>query len=219
MLLPALGKAREAAKSAICKNNLKQFGLGANQYSNDYDDYTLIRTDLGRDHWYDVLGMYLGLGNSLHDVDVKFTSENTIYTCGSHRWREGSNKGVLGNWGRCYGINFHFSSNCVIDYFGDGKIHPKTTMVKNPTSLIYFLESDNHNILTSDIYKVYGDPTSGFGMADGGYKVEKKWHNGMPNQLRFDGHVDNAKWYTLKGHSTTEGAAVWDLDGRVGGSR
>ena len=41
----------------------------------------------------------------------------------------------------------------------------------------------------------------------------------MPNQLHFDGHVENAKWYTLQGHMTTEGAKHWDLDGKVGGKR
>ena len=38
LLLPALGKAREMDKSASCKNNLKQLGLGIGQYTIDYND-------------------------------------------------------------------------------------------------------------------------------------------------------------------------------------
>ena len=37
MLLPALNKARDKAKAIKCVNNLKQCGLGANQYANDSD--------------------------------------------------------------------------------------------------------------------------------------------------------------------------------------
>ena len=39
MLLPALSKAKEKAKSASCTNNLKQLGLGFLMYANDYQDW------------------------------------------------------------------------------------------------------------------------------------------------------------------------------------
>ena len=39
MLLPALGKAREKAKSILCANNLKSHGLAAIMYSTDNDDF------------------------------------------------------------------------------------------------------------------------------------------------------------------------------------
>ena len=39
MLLPALSKARAKARNISCVNNLKQAGLYANMYFNDYDDY------------------------------------------------------------------------------------------------------------------------------------------------------------------------------------
>ncbi len=38
MLLPALSRARAAAQSAKCVNNLKQFGLGFNLFAGDHDD-------------------------------------------------------------------------------------------------------------------------------------------------------------------------------------
>ena len=39
MLLPALGRARNKAYQIECMNQLKQLGLGAVQYSNDYSSY------------------------------------------------------------------------------------------------------------------------------------------------------------------------------------
>jgi prepilin-type N-terminal cleavage/methylation domain-containing protein len=39
MLLPTLSKARERARMASCLNNLKQIGLAALMYANDYDNW------------------------------------------------------------------------------------------------------------------------------------------------------------------------------------
>ena len=43
LLLPALNRARETAKSASCLNNLKQNGLAFNSYANDFNDRVAIR--------------------------------------------------------------------------------------------------------------------------------------------------------------------------------
>jgi len=39
MLLPALTKAREKSRQAVCMSNLKQLGLGLIMYANDYDGW------------------------------------------------------------------------------------------------------------------------------------------------------------------------------------
>ena len=39
MLLPALSVAREAARAAICTNNMKQIGYGLFMYTQDYNDW------------------------------------------------------------------------------------------------------------------------------------------------------------------------------------
>ncbi len=39
MLLPALARAREEARKAVCKSNVKQIGLAISMYSNDYEEF------------------------------------------------------------------------------------------------------------------------------------------------------------------------------------
>ena len=50
ILLPSLAEAREKAKQAVCKNNLKQHGLAISMYEDDNDDYFPAIT-----HWFTVI--------------------------------------------------------------------------------------------------------------------------------------------------------------------
>lgn len=55
ILLPSLGKAREAAKSIKCMANLRQFGMANEFYAQDYNEYYVpIRMvdDSGNINWY-----------------------------------------------------------------------------------------------------------------------------------------------------------------------
>ncbi|HIE43889.1 MAG TPA: type II secretion system protein [Candidatus Omnitrophica bacterium] len=55
MLLPALQRAREKARQAVCMNNLKQWSLAFHMYIQDFDEY--IPPAAG---WYDTtLGPYI----------------------------------------------------------------------------------------------------------------------------------------------------------------
>ncbi|MCD6220489.1 DUF1559 domain-containing protein, partial [Candidatus Calescamantes bacterium] len=59
MLLPALSKAREKARQAVCINNLKQMGSMIIMYS-DETGYYPPRWN-GEDVWFDILNDYMGL--------------------------------------------------------------------------------------------------------------------------------------------------------------
>jgi prepilin-type N-terminal cleavage/methylation domain-containing protein len=51
MLLPALSKARQVAKTASCASNLKQLAFILYNYSNDYDDWSLGCGIASSDKW------------------------------------------------------------------------------------------------------------------------------------------------------------------------
>jgi prepilin-type N-terminal cleavage/methylation domain-containing protein len=58
MLMPALNKARDTAKTSTCTNNLKQIGTAVQMYSSNYDDWILPAIsgpDDQRQLWYCLL--------------------------------------------------------------------------------------------------------------------------------------------------------------------
>ena len=63
MLLPALNKAREKAKTISCLNNLKQIGLTWQQYADDYDDFVIpaYSPEIVGTYWCDILANQMGI--------------------------------------------------------------------------------------------------------------------------------------------------------------
>ena len=78
MLLPALSRSRDAAKSTGCKNNLRQHYLGLNNYRNDYRDWCLSASvetiPPGKTSEYDVT--WPGMLDML-----KYSAPGTIFRC------------------------------------------------------------------------------------------------------------------------------------------
>ena len=93
MLLPALNKAKETAKEALCTSNLRQMYLSYYNYSDQNNDYMLcITTDGSKNYWYIVMGEDL----KTHEKKV------SVMTCPSH------DKPTAGQFRYSYGMNGYY---------------------------------------------------------------------------------------------------------------
>ena len=84
MLLPALNKAREKAKTIKCAGNLKQQGLAMMLYSQDYDEWVLPGRpeNIPGHFWFDKLNVFVKNEEVFHcptDEDFGFDSVNMSY--------------------------------------------------------------------------------------------------------------------------------------------
>jgi len=62
ILFPVFARAREKGRTASCQSNLKQIGLAAAMYTQDYDEYTcpaFFTTAIGTIYWKDLLQPYI----------------------------------------------------------------------------------------------------------------------------------------------------------------
>jgi prepilin-type N-terminal cleavage/methylation domain-containing protein/prepilin-type processing-associated H-X9-DG protein len=176
MLLPALSKAREKARQAVCMSNLKQLGIYAVMYTQDYEGYLLPSYRI------------YGPGNHrpwswlLQDALYvrKFPSQGEkLFWCPSERKKPTGGQAYFGH----YGYNANLPS-----YVGmketTGETYPglKESRVRN-TGNTYFIMDVSLTRINAP-YKVYDrdqdNPNGG-----PGYR-----HNLGLNIMFADGHVE-----------------------------
>ncbi|WP_419647904.1 prepilin-type N-terminal cleavage/methylation domain-containing protein [Victivallis vadensis] len=169
MLLPALNKARESAKTTSCVNNLKQIGMALDMYVSDNNDFLPYRYgDQPRravSDWHKPIG--LGLLTPRYLPSINGTTDTATDGCGSNR----------GKWIKCAG---NTADNIKTNNFSDYN---------------YMLLNDyqRKNKMTG-IHPVYKTSWSRVPIvqdeanANGG-DYRKKVHNNGLNALYYDGHV------------------------------
>jgi prepilin-type processing-associated H-X9-DG protein len=138
MLLPALGLARNTARTISCASNLKQWGMAHQFYQNDYDGYLIAaywKTNVTEIWYVHLLGAYCGvkLGADAWGSPLD-PSENGIKRCpndmnfvkemNTTRWE-----------GVSYGYNYHNMSH-IDNWAANTYIWRKASMIKNPTNLL-----------------------------------------------------------------------------------
>ena len=153
MLLPALGKAREKARSSSCASNLKQMGTGMHMYSNDYDDYTLwsdpkygtgvlatMASSYGG-YTYDQTGLnnWETQNTNWGRVLMKYVSDKKIFACGSSIPDSGSS-----GWATYGHISYSYNgllAACIDSSLAEVRATIKTIHVKSPSKCIAFSET------------------------------------------------------------------------------
>jgi len=185
LLLPALQKAREQARRAVCGSNLKQIGSALMSYANDYDGWlpACYRQYSGgvelREYWVYPLHPYV---NGM-EWGGKVATTSPVFRCPSgpeDKWPYKSS-GINVITGVNYAYNYH------IGWFEPNPSIPTSSWLRarkldkcnSPSKTSIVADSGN----SERIHYNFGDK-SDFIFPTGGF------HVGFTNLLFVDGHVE-----------------------------
>ena len=196
MLMPALGKAREKARSISCTSNLRQFALAERMYSQDHKSilYPAAMSQATK-YWY-------------HLLYPAYLSEYRTFYCPSVTRDETEGSRHYGG----YGPNIqHIHTDC---NWSDNKV--KESQITRPSSIVSMVESTS--IATSmDGYTFAfcgNDAANGYTCtypswgAQGAaelYAISKR-HDENNNSIFVDGHVEAVPFKVLR---YNQGKDIW----------
>ena len=198
MLLPALSKARAKARAISCTNQLKQIGLVATMYTQDFDDYLprpfIAWVDGGTTpisgYWYVMLYCYNNGLQYAHDVPNK---DVPGYVCPANSGRLGEKK-----------------SNYVVNANSDGKT---ITSISNPSQRGYVADGIH------DMTAATPHATSAFSFLQGGltypptsaeaYLTIRMIHDQKANMLFLDGHCETTTTAYLQTGTNADTVINW----------
>ena len=213
LLMPALGKAREAAKKATCAGNQKQLGAVSVSYGNDYEEFTpnyvYYPGTYTSVYWYELLGRYLGWKScgtqALYRSGgrAKPVTAPSIFMCPSGKW--GGNKD-----------NFFYQSvsyQCNVPYVNDSQEPTssnrgaKVSQVIRPSLRFFLFDTGVYNFYLPGTGKTPGCTTSPTHVYVTYWPED--FYNGRHvrsiNGVFFDGHVENMASDTAWRHRSLGG--------------
>ncbi len=203
MLLPALNKAREKARTANCIGNLKQFGSGAAMYTHDFGGLSVAvgTTGIGDSVWQKALPPYLGKTSGGNWGKLRCPALSLAGTTGYTPGMEESD--ITRSYGVVSGLN-------VSD--GNSRVFVRAGKIRNPSKHFYFIDSVS-NLLNYDkarfavAWAIVRENRAGGGF----YNHPAYRHPGdRVNALCFDGHAASyrsADLYDVP--ATTAGGVCW----------
>lgn len=205
MLLPALNKARDSAKSITCINNLKQCGLGFNFYADDFNsfvalggiathgftsswDYTWFQLLTGGDNTKD----NLKLTPYLQGANLAFCPAGAPFTLPTHEATRND-----ATYGTPYG-------------YGRQPVNKSGDLLLNNTKFAQLprLKSAGTFFAISDSY---GDANKRQSTWLGWAASVQFRHNDRTNVLLLDGHAESAQVETMKEYGFGSGSCGSNL--------
>jgi prepilin-type N-terminal cleavage/methylation domain-containing protein/prepilin-type processing-associated H-X9-DG protein len=205
LLLPALSKAREQARSTLCKSNMKNIGNTWLMYADDYNGYMCLGAEPGGvGQWFNsrgAIGPMLGDNGVLNGVTYIMNDNKPIFACPS----EAPHYKPVKNNGDCYKFVSYGYSTEVGPTNGDPP--KRNTLIKIPDKLIVFTDgiSARWGFQKSSPYTKPG--MSDLGVPDtvlnpftesmvGAWNNWAMRHNRAANISFADGHVGMSRDFT-----------------------
>jgi prepilin-type N-terminal cleavage/methylation domain-containing protein/prepilin-type processing-associated H-X9-DG protein len=199
MLLPALSKAKDRATSTLCRNNLKQLGLGVFLYADDNDDQVPYAW------WYNA-SFDSADSNNFHHLIQPYLDPKK-FASGSRTTNSGFAKGIYpcparlkenhyrafrdyrpGVPGNPWKISYAMSGYTLLSY-PPAFTSPKTVKlgaIPNPAQSLCVVDLSHE--LNHPAMLTLGQAG---GYYDVGYRHGNRHPNGYANLVFFDGHVDS----------------------------
>jgi len=197
MLLPALQKARDTAKSITCTGNEKQFGLAFMSYSNDFNSYLpALNTGLNSGAATAIWWTRMLHNQGYLKVTKWYNSSNgDISRVGV--WRCPSFTDAMLMWGAGYGIHEcgrHFNYN----------LYPRLTNYRRPSSVAFLSDTWRGGYHQSWL-SFFCPPTSTWDTTSTAVHESAYVHMSKTgsNLLFFDGHVATVSYKVLRNASST----------------
>jgi prepilin-type N-terminal cleavage/methylation domain-containing protein/prepilin-type processing-associated H-X9-DG protein len=192
MLLPALGKARERAKSSTCANNMKQMGLAQSMYSGDWNEWIVpvYQGSLISTLWYEVLSGTTRYGDQI----------SSGYGLNYEPFLRDNNTGGMNCPSQSDYKEYtdYFANSYLLGMPGDSvRLAHKLSLVKEPSMAIFAADSVIGSItyLSTNVdqfsyrHGVF-DSRTGSSMAAG-------YPKGYANIVYIDGHVASSTYFPL----------------------
>ncbi len=181
MLLPALNRAREKAREIACVSNLKQQGIGAQCYFNDWNDYIMLR-DVGANSWVRRIQLYVAPG--LQSNPAKW--QKSVFACSADehipRCKLADGTPIFYNDRISYGINAYISSATWVGY----EVPMRLSKIPHPSGHMMFVEISgdiNGDCLVNAHF--IANYTTSASLS----KIIARHGNGKPNVLMVGGNV------------------------------
>ena len=198
MLLPALSKAREKARTISCVSNLKQLGLANGMYTSDFDDY-LPPVYNGPTHnervwWIGLLQPYFGDYKTMICPSTK-ANKSSLYPLNN------TNSSLLSQQ-LCYAaLQAHVWTN-------DGNKSSRTLgQFKAPSETFVYVEASRIYTHWCPTCRNDSNPCGcpcKVVNGDGARNPETTLHGDTMNAVHCDGHVGGFKASQIRSSSTSE---------------
>jgi prepilin-type N-terminal cleavage/methylation domain-containing protein/prepilin-type processing-associated H-X9-DG protein len=165
LLLPAISKAKERGKAVACINNLKQIGIAAHMYAEDFEGTLQLDAIIPDPNvtWGTILYTNLNL------------AQPDIFVCPAY------NPFRFENWQNIYGIRRDAPTNCVR---GPAGVFFRVQCISNPTDYLLVADTTSQGVAGWTARNCY------IFKASGTTKNVQARHLGRANGLFLDGHVE-----------------------------